>query len=188
MTTREEPSKLEPKYVLQEAREAQKYHTGENKPYTAGVFADCIAVIEDLQAQLAGVAQQPASPVQTIPLPLWAAEDLLKWMRKTNDRRPALYPIGLENLVQALVSALPSTLHSPPLVRGSHNSGEADPSVMPDSGGGETVLPQAAIDNLTNHQEQCDMDGCMIKVSRQAMDEVLTYLALSSKNQGGSDA
>jgi len=36
--------------------------------------------------------------------------------------------------------------------------------------------PQAAIDNLANHQEQCDMDGVMVKVSRQALDEVLTYV------------
>ncbi len=36
--------------------------------------------------------------------------------------------------------------------------------------------PQAAIDALTNHQVQCDEDGVMIQVSRQALDEVLTYL------------
>jgi hypothetical protein len=43
-----------------------------------------------------------------------------------------------------------------------------------------TKRPQAAIDNLTNHQEQCDADGCMIKVSRQALDEVLAYLDATS--------
>ena len=37
--------------------------------------------------------------------------------------------------------------------------------------------PQAAIDNLTSHQVQCDEDGVMIQVSRQALDEVLAYLA-----------
>lgn len=37
--------------------------------------------------------------------------------------------------------------------------------------------PQAAIANLDNHQVQCDKDGVMIQVSRQALDEVLTYLA-----------
>jgi F420-0:gamma-glutamyl ligase len=41
----------------------------------------------------------------------------------------------------------------------------------------EMQLPQAAIDALTNHQEQCDMDGMMVKVSRQALDEVLAYIA-----------
>jgi hypothetical protein len=30
-----------------------------------------------------------------------------------------------------------------------------------------------AVENLACHQEQCDTDGCMVKVSRQAMDEVL---------------
>jgi hypothetical protein len=38
-----------------------------------------------------------------------------------------------------------------------------------------------AIDNLTNHQEQCDMDGCYVKVSRQAVDEVLGAIALARK-------
>jgi hypothetical protein len=37
--------------------------------------------------------------------------------------------------------------------------------------------PQAAIDALTSHQVQCDEDGVMIQVSRQALDEVLQYLA-----------
>lgn len=36
--------------------------------------------------------------------------------------------------------------------------------------------PQAAIDALTNHQVQCDEDGVMTQVSRQALDEVLAYL------------
>lgn len=43
--------------------------------------------------------------VQTIPLPLWAAEDLLKWMRNINGHKPTLYPLGLENLLRALVDA-----------------------------------------------------------------------------------
>lgn len=30
-----------------------------------------------------------------------------------------------------------------------------------------------AVENLACHQEQCDMDGVMVKVSRQALDEVL---------------
>jgi len=37
--------------------------------------------------------------------------------------------------------------------------------------------PDAAIDALTSHQVQCDEDGVMIQVSRQALDEVLKYLA-----------
>ncbi|MEY9506939.1 hypothetical protein ABIE87_006497 [Bradyrhizobium diazoefficiens] len=32
----------------------------------------------------------------------------------------------------------------------------------------------AAVENLARHQEQCDMDGVMVKVSRQALDEVLS--------------
>lgn len=30
-----------------------------------------------------------------------------------------------------------------------------------------------AVENLSCHQEQCDQDGVMVKVSRQALDEVL---------------
>lgn len=30
-----------------------------------------------------------------------------------------------------------------------------------------------AVENLAGHQEQCDIDGAMVKVSRQALDEVL---------------
>jgi hypothetical protein len=41
---------------------------------------------------------------------------------------------------------------------------------------------QPAIDNLINHQEQCDQDGVMVKVSRQALDEVLALI------NGGRDA
>jgi len=37
--------------------------------------------------------------------------------------------------------------------------------------------PTLAIDQLRNHQTQLDMDGVMVGVSRQAIDEVLTYLA-----------
>lgn len=37
--------------------------------------------------------------------------------------------------------------------------------------------PDAAIENLTNHQQQADMDGTFVTVSRQALDEVLTYIA-----------
>lgn len=39
----------------------------------------------------------------------------------------------------------------------------------------------AATDNLRDHQEQSDMDGCMVKVSRQAVEETLAeYAALLS--------
>lgn len=43
--------------------------------------------------------------------------------------------------------------------------------------------PDAAIENLTNHQQQADMDGTFVKVSRQALDEVLTYLAAMQQAQ-----
>lgn len=33
-----------------------------------------------------------------------------------------------------------------------------------------------AVENLASHQEQCDMDGVMVKVSRQAVDEVLSAI------------
>ncbi len=35
--------------------------------------------------------------------------------------------------------------------------------------------PYDAINNLINNQEQLDMDGCMVAVSRQALDEVLAF-------------
>lgn len=35
----------------------------------------------------------------------------------------------------------------------------------------------AAIDNLRENQKQLDMDGCMVGVSRQALDQVLQYIA-----------
>ena len=33
-----------------------------------------------------------------------------------------------------------------------------------------------AVENLRTHQEQCDMDGVMVKVSRQAVDETLAII------------
>ncbi len=33
-----------------------------------------------------------------------------------------------------------------------------------------------AVENLACHQEQCDQDGVMVKVSRQALDEVLEVI------------
>lgn len=37
----------------------------------------------------------------------------------------------------------------------------------------QTSAMAKAVENLSCHQEQCDMDGIMVKVSRQALDEVL---------------
>lgn len=37
--------------------------------------------------------------------------------------------------------------------------------------------PEGAIEQLTNHQQQMDMDGIIVGVSRQALDEVLAYVA-----------
>ncbi len=33
-----------------------------------------------------------------------------------------------------------------------------------------------AVENLASHQGQCDQDGVMVKVSRQALDEVLNAI------------
>lgn len=38
------------------------------------------------------------------------------------------------------------------------------------------VVPVEAIKNLADHQQQLDMDGCMVGVSRQALDETLAYI------------
>jgi hypothetical protein len=48
--------------------------------------------------------------------------------------------------------------------------------------------PDAAIENLMNNQVQCDMDGCMVQVSRQALDEVLAYLDPDSANERRTQA
>jgi len=46
-----------------------------------------------------------------------------------------------------------------------------------------------AVENLTCHQEQCDMDGVMVKVSRQALDQVLgTINALAIISSHSKDA
>lgn len=41
---------------------------------------------------------------------------------------------------------------------------------------GEATVPVDAIINLVNHQQQCDEDGVMVQVSRQALAEVLVYV------------
>lgn len=38
------------------------------------------------------------------------------------------------------------------------------------------MKPYDAIDNLKTNQSQLDMDGCMVAVSRQALEETLEYL------------
>lgn len=50
----------------------------------------------------------------------------------------------------------------------------ASPTVRGDR---EAIKP--AIENLTNNQKQCDMDGIYVMVSRQALTEVLEFLSLS---------
>lgn len=45
----------------------------------------------------------------------------------------------------------------------------------------DITFPREAIDNLTNHQGQLDMDGTMVAVSRQALDEVLTFIRAQPK-------
>ena len=48
--------------------------------------------------------------------------------------------------------------------------------------------PDAAIESLTNDQVQCDADGVMVEVSRQALDEVLAYLAAKLADDGLREA
>lgn len=43
------------------------------------------------------------------------------------------------------------------------------------------IRPDAAIEQLSRHQTQCDIDGVMVQVSRQALDEVLAYLAAAAE-------
>jgi hypothetical protein len=46
------------------------------------------------------------------------------------------------------------------------------------SPGSAPILPVVAIVHLTNHQVQCDEDGVMVMVSRQALAEVLVYIQM----------
>src|SRR5690606_14654110 len=48
--------------------------------------------------------------------------------------------------------------------------------------------PSAAIEQLRNHQKQLDADGCMVGVSRQALDEVLDALEAQAPPAGARDA
>lgn len=47
------------------------------------------------------------------------------------------------------------------------------------------ALPSGAIDQLTNHQRQLDEDGCFVGVSRQALDELLTFAAAALRERDG---
>lgn len=47
---------------------------------------------------------------------------------------------------------------------------------IPEKEDGNPALPVDAIVNLVNHQQQCDEDGVMVQVSRQALCEVLAYI------------
>lgn len=48
----------------------------------------------------------------------------------------------------------------------------------------EAESPLGAIQNLTEYQHQLDMDGCHVGVSRQALDEVLAYVARLQEANG----
>ena len=69
-------------------------------------IADMAEAADEIERLRAGAAQ--TSPVQIVPVPLWAIEDLLKWMRRQKDHE-TFYPLGLENLLQALISPVSST-------------------------------------------------------------------------------
>ena len=56
----------------------------------------------------------------------------------------------------------------------SSRTDKAQPVTTPDT--------KAALENLKNHQQQLDADGCMVGVSRQALDEILAdYEALTAQ-------
>lgn len=50
------------------------------------------------------------------------------------------------------------------------------------------LKPIAAIEQLTMHQQQLDMDGVFVGVSRQALDEVLAYVTRADGWQDIADA
>lgn len=47
---------------------------------------------------------------------------------------------------------------------------------IPEKEESNPAVPVDAIVNLVNHQQQCDEDGVMVQVSRQALCEVLAYI------------
>jgi hypothetical protein len=49
-------------------------------------------------------------------------------------------------------------------------------------------VPVDAIVNLVNHQQQCDEDGVMVQVSRQALAEVLVYVTEVRPDNKWADA
>lgn len=51
--------------------------------------------------------------------------------------------------------------------------------------GNDRTLPTEAIKNLREHQVQMDFDGIQVGVSRQALDEVLDYIAKIEQTGGG---
>lgn len=61
------------------------------------------------------------------------------------------------------------------------------PQSQPGSARHPTV-PVDAIVNLVNHQQQCDADGVMVQVSRQALAEVLVYVTEVRPDNKWADA
>lgn len=51
----------------------------------------------------------------------------------------------------------------------------------------DELKPVAAIEQLTNHQQQADMDGTFVTVSRQALDEVLAYVTRAEPLRAAPD-
>jgi hypothetical protein len=63
-------------------------------------------LLEAINEKALAVPSPTTAGIHVIPLPLWAAEDLLRWMRRTHSGNECLYPLGLENLMSALISDL----------------------------------------------------------------------------------
>ena len=137
---------------------------------------------KSLELRLA--ASQPDREAQ-IEAALQAALPIVKMMALTNDD-PHYVVVGtaVEDAIDLLSGAgtksdgrtrdsLSSQENEPVVTRACCPS---DPSPGPDVRRRvldilNVVAP--AVENLARHQGQCDMDGVMVKVSRQALDEVL---------------
>ena len=124
---------------------------GERDPiYMDHLSAEKIAII---RSALTNESPAPQPPVEGLREALREAIDVFEGM---ND----------DEINEELLPRLKAALASPSLTAGL------------DSGLRRAWLDRLnaiapAVENLASHQEQCDFDGVMVKVSRQALDEVL---------------
>ncbi len=125
---------------------------------------------ERTQARLAGL-DEGLGPMQAIPQ---AADDCAA----PSDPSPGQRKAHNDSILARMrgVEQHPATPESDADPRNPTQRNDNAPSPGPDVRRRVLDILNAvapAVENLVGHQEQCDMDGVMVKVSRQALDEVL---------------